>query len=111
KGKRMIKIIAASSLISVPDELPDGEMQIPDKELGLVAAVLSDFLDNSKNSGASFVFDSITELIREERWEQVYSGIKQLIDFLTVPNVTAFFLAIIKTMKPRFFGSRTGAYA
>src|SRR5207247_5212129 len=51
KGKRMIKIIAASSLISVPDELPDGEMQIPDKELGLVAAVLSDFIDNSKNSG------------------------------------------------------------
>src|SRR2546422_7986119 len=29
KGKRMIKIIAASSLISVPDELPDGEMKIP----------------------------------------------------------------------------------
>ncbi|MBO0887924.1 hypothetical protein J2P12_02360, partial [Candidatus Bathyarchaeota archaeon] len=29
KGRRMIKIIAASSLISAPDELPDGEMQIP----------------------------------------------------------------------------------
>src|SRR5438309_5466964 len=47
KGKRMIKIIAAPSLISVSDELPDGEMQIPDKELGLVAAVLSDFIDTS----------------------------------------------------------------
>jgi hypothetical protein len=111
KGKRMIKIIAASSLISVPDELPDGEMQIPDKELGLVAAVLSDFLDNSKNSGASFVFDSITELIRGERWEQVYSGIKQLIDLLSVPNATALFLANVNTMEPRFLGALHGAFA
>src|SRR5438093_10757564 len=98
----MIKIIAASSLISVPDELPDGEMQIRDQELGLVAAVLSDFLDNSKNSGASFVFDSITELIRGERWERGYSGLKQLIDLLTVPNATALILASINTMEPRF---------
>ena len=111
KGKRMIKIIAASSLISVPDELPDGEMQIPDKELGLVAAVLSDFIDNSKNSGASFVFDSITELIRGERWEQVYSGIKQLIDLLSVPNATALFLANLNTMEPRFLGALHGAFA
>ena len=111
KGKRMIKIVAASSLISVPDELPDGEMQIPDKELGLVAAVLSDFIDNSKNSGASFVFDSITELIRGERWEQVYSGIKQLIDLLSVPNATALFLANINTMEPRFLGALHGAFA
>jgi hypothetical protein len=111
KGKRMIKIIAASSLISVPDELPDGETQIPDKELGLVAAVLSDFIDNSKNSGASFVFDSITELIRGERWEQVYSGIKQLIDLLSVPNATALFLANVNTMEPRFLGALHGAFA
>lgn len=111
KGKRMIKIIAASSLISVPDELPDGEMQIPDKELGLVAAVLSDFIDNSKNSGASFVLDSITELIRGERWEQVYSGIKQLIDLLSVPNATAVFLANVNTMEPRFLGALQGAFA
>src|SRR5438105_4682549 len=86
-------------------------MQIPDKELGLVAAVLSDFLDNSKNSGASFVFDSITELIRVERWEPVYSGIKQLIDLLTVPNATALFLANINTMEPRFLGALHGAFA
>jgi hypothetical protein len=111
KGKRMIKIIAASSLISVPDELPDGEMQIPDKELGLVAAVLSDFIDNSNNSGASFVFDSFTELIRGERWEQVYSGIKQLIDLLSVPNATALFLANINTMEPRFLDALHGAFA
>jgi hypothetical protein len=111
KGKRMIKIVAASSLISSPDELPDGEMQIPDKELGLVAAVLSDFLDNSKNSGASFVFDSITELIRGERWEQVYSGIKQLIDLLSVPNATALFLANVNTLEPRFLGALHGAFA
>ena len=111
KGKRMIKIIAASSLISVPDELPDGEMQIPDKELGLVAALLSDFIDNSKNSGASFVFDSITELIRGERWEQVYSGIKQLIDLLSVPNATAVFLVNVNAMEPKFLGALHGAFA
>jgi hypothetical protein len=111
KGKRMIKIIAASSLISVPDELQDGEMQIPDKELGLVAAVLSDFIDNSKNSGASFVFDSIAELIRGDRWEQVYSGIKQLIDLLSVPNATALFLANVNTVEPRFLGALHGAFA
>jgi len=111
KGKRMIKIIAASSLISAPDELPDGEMQIPDKELGLVAAIVSDYLDNSKNSGTSFVFDSITDLIRGERWEQVYAGIKQLIDLLTVPNVTALFLANSNIMEPRFLGALRGAFS
>ena len=111
KGKRMIKIIAASSLISAPDELPDGETQIPDKELGLVAAIVSDYLDNSKNSGASFVFDSITDLIRGERWEQVYSGIRQLIDLLTAPNATALFLANRNTLEPRFLGALHGAFA
>jgi len=111
KGKRMIKIIAASSLISAPDELPDGEMQIPDKELGLVAAIVSDFLDNSKNSGACFAFDSLTDLIRGERWEQVYAGIRQLIDLLTVPNGTALFLANVSTMEPRFIGALRGAFS
>jgi hypothetical protein len=111
KGRRMIKIIAASSLISAPDQSPEGEMQIPDKELGLVAAIVSDFLDNSKNSGASFVFDSISDLIRGERWEQVYAGIRQLIDLLTVPNATALFLANVSTMEPRFIGALRGAFA
>jgi hypothetical protein len=111
KGRRMVKIVAASSLISAPDELPDGEMQIPDKELGLVAAIVSDFLDNSKNSGTSFVFDSITDLIRAERWEQVYAGIRQLIDLLTVPNATALFLVNVNTMEPRFIGALRGAFA
>jgi len=111
KGRRMIKIIAASSLISAPDQTPEGEMQIPDKELGLVAAIVSDFLDNSKNSGASFVFDSISDLIRGERWEQVYAGIRQLIDLLTVPNATALFLANVSTMEPRFIGALRGAFA
>jgi hypothetical protein len=110
KGRRMIKIIAASSLVSAPDELPDGEMQIPDKELGLVAAIASDFLDNSKSSGASFVFDSITDLIRGERWEQVYDGIRQLIDLLTVPNATALFLVNASAAEPRFLGALRGAF-
>lgn len=111
KGKRMVKIIAASSLISAPDELPDGEMQIPDKELGLVASIASDFLDNSKNSGASFVFDSVPDLIRGERWEQIYAGVGQLIDLLTVPNATALFLFNVNAMDPRFLGALRGAFA
>lgn len=111
KGRRMVKMIAASSLISAPDELPDGEMQIPDKELGLVAAIVSDFLDNSKNSGASFVFDSLVDLIRGERWEQVYAGIRQLVDLLTVPNATAVFLANVDTMESRFIGALRGLFA
>ncbi len=111
KGKPMTKIIAASSLISAPDELPDGETQIPDKELGLVASIVSDFIDNSKDSGASFVFDSITELIRGERWEQIYSGIKQLIELLSVPTATALFLANENTLEPRFLGALRGAFA
>jgi hypothetical protein len=111
KGRRMIKIIAASSLISTPDETSESEMQIPDKELGLVASIVSDFLDNSKNSGASFVFDSITDLIRGERWEQVYVGIRQLIDLLTVPNATALFLVNVSMMEPRFIGALRGAFA
>lgn len=111
KGKRMVKMIAASSLISAPDELPDGEMQIPDRELGLVAAIVSDFLDNSKNSGASFVFDSLLDLIRGERWEQVYAGIRQMVDLLTVPNATAVFLANVDTMEPRFIGALRGLFA
>ncbi len=111
KGRRLIKIIAASSLISAPDELPDGEMQIPDKELGLVAAIVSDYLDNSKNSGASFVFDSITDLIRGERWEQIYAGIRQLIDLLTAPSATALFLANVNTMDQRFIGALRGSFA
>src|SRR5438445_12459611 len=55
KGKRMIKIIAAASLLSVPGDLTDAEMQIPDKAPGLVAAGLSDFIDTSKTPGARFV--------------------------------------------------------
>ena len=83
KGKRMVRIVVASSLVSVPDESPDGEIQIPDKELGLVTSLVTDFFENNMFVALSFVFDSITELIRGERWEQVYSGIKQLIELLS----------------------------
>jgi hypothetical protein len=86
-------------------------MQIPDKELGLVASIASDFIDNSKNSGVSFVFDSISDLIRGERWEQIYAGIRQLIDLLTVPNATALFLANTNTMDPRFLSALRGSFA
>ncbi|HZY94455.1 MAG TPA: hypothetical protein VFE98_06280 [Candidatus Bathyarchaeia archaeon] len=111
KGKKTIKLVAASSLVSAPDELPDGEVQIPDKELGLVTSIVSDYVENSKEIGANFVFDSITELIRGERWEQIYAGIKQLNELLNMPNVTALFLANRNTTEPRFLGALHGEFS
>lgn len=110
KSRRMIKIIAASSLLQAPEERSDGEVEIPDKELGLVTSIVSDYVENSKGMGASFVFDSITELIRGERWEQIFSGIKQLNELLNSPNVTAMFLANHNTTDPRFLGALHGEF-
>jgi hypothetical protein len=106
----MIKIIAASSLLQAPEERSDGEVEIPDKELGLVTSIVSDYVENSKGMGASFVFDSITELIRGERWEQIFSGIKQLNELLNSPNITAMFLANRNTTDPRFLGALHGEF-
>src|SRR5216683_2050908 len=111
KGKRMVRVVAASSLVSVPDELPDGEIQIPDKELGLVTSLLTEFYENNKSVALSFVFDSITELIRGERWEQVYSGIKQLIELLSPSTVTAIFLVNQETTEGRFLGALRGLFS
>src|SRR5437899_9956866 len=111
KGKRMVRMVAASSLVSVPDELPDGEIQIPDKELGLVTSLVTEFYENNKSVALSFVFDSITELIRGERWEQVYSGIKQLIELLSPSTITAIFLANTETTEPRFLGALRGMFS
>jgi hypothetical protein len=95
----------------VPDELPDGEIQIPDKELGLVTSLLTEFYENNKSVALSFVFDSITELIRGERWEQVYSGIKQLIELLNPSTITAIFLVNTETTEPRFLGALRGLFS
>ncbi len=111
KGKRMVRIVAASSLVSAPDELPDGEIQIPDKELGLVTLLVTDLFENNKSVALSFVFDSITELIRGERWEQVYSGIKQLIELLSPSTVTAIFLVNKETTEERFLGALRGLFS
>ena len=111
KGKRMVRIVAASSLVSAPDELPDGEIQIPDKELGLVTSLVTDLFENNKSVALSFVFDSITELIRGERWEQVYSGIKQLIELLNPSTVTAIFLVNKETTDARFLGALRGLFS
>ena len=111
KGKTMVKIVAASSLVSAPDELPDGEMQIPDRELGLVASIASDLMENSKNMAVSFAFDSIMDLVRGERWEQIYSGVKQLVELLSVPSVTSLFLANSDSFEPRFLGALRGLFA
>jgi hypothetical protein len=111
KGKRMVRIVAASSLVSTPDESPDGEIQIPDKELGLVTSLVTDFYENNKSVALSLVFDSISELIRGERWEQVYSGIKQLIELLSPSTVTAIFLVNTETTEPRFLGALRGLFS
>ncbi len=105
KGKKFVKVIAASSLVSAPDELPDGEVQIPDRELGLVSSITSDFIENNRTLAVSFVFDSIPELIGGERWEQVYSGIKQLVELVSVPTATTLFLAGQSSLDPHFLGS------
>lgn len=111
KGKTMVKIVAASSLVSTPDELPDGEMQIPDRELGLVASIASDLMENTKNMAVSFAFDSLMDLVRGERWEQIYSGVKQLVELLSVPSVTSLFLANSDSFEPRFLGALRGLFA
>ncbi len=111
KGKRMVRIVAASSLVSAPDETPDGEIQIPDKELGLVTSLVTDLFENNRAVALSIVFDSITELIRGERWEQVYSGIKQLIELLSPSTITAIFLVSKETTEERFLGALRGLFS
>jgi hypothetical protein len=111
KGKRTVKVVAASSLVSAPDEMPDGEIQIPDKELGLVTSLLTEFYENNRSVALSLVFDSIGELIRGERWEQVYSGIKQLIELTTPSSITAMFLINTDTTEPRFLGALRGLFS
>jgi len=105
KGTKRVKVVAASSLVSAPDELPDGEVQIPDRELGLVTSIASDFLEANKDMPACIVFDSITELVRGDQWEQIYSGVKQLAELVALPSVTTIFLANQDTLEPRFLGS------
>lgn len=111
KGRELVKIVAASSLVSAPDELPDGEVQIPDRELGLVTSIASDLLENNRTSTVRFVFDSIEELIRGDRWEQQYSGVKQLVELLNVPHATALFLVNNGTTEPKFLASLKGVFA
>lgn len=111
KGKRMVRIVAASSLVSAPDESADGEIQIPDKELGLVTSLITDLFENNTSVALSIVFDSIAELIRGERWEQVYSGIKQLIELLNPSTVTAIFLVNKETTDARFLGALRGLFS
>jgi len=111
KGKRMVRVVAASSLVSAPDELPDGEIQIPDKELGLVTSLVTEFYENNRSLAFCLVFDSIGDLIRGERWEQVYSGVKQLIELVAQPTVTAMFLVNTETVEPRFLGAMRGLFS
>src|SRR5437879_8339472 len=54
KGKRMVRVVAASYLVSVQDELPDGEIQIPDKELGLTTSLITASYATKKSVVLSF---------------------------------------------------------
>jgi len=105
KDNKMVKVIAASSLVSSMSELPDGEVEIPDRELGLVASIASELLENNKSTNVSIVFDSLAELITGQHWEQTYSGIKQLFELVSVPNSTVIFLGNRDTMDPRLLGA------
>jgi hypothetical protein len=105
KGNKLVKVIAASSLISSMSELPDGEVEIPDRELGLVASITSELLENNKTTNVSIVFDSLAELITGRHWEQTYSGIKQLFELVSVPNSTVIFLGNRDTMDPKLLGA------
>ncbi len=110
RGDKKVKIIASSSLISTADQLPDGEVQIPDRELGLVTSIVSDLLDTAKGLPASFVFDSIMDMVHGDHWEQVYSGIKQIIELVSLPNVTTLILANRDTLDPQFLGALKGLF-
>ena len=101
----MVKVIAASSLVSSMSELSDGEVEIPDRELGLVASIASELLENNKTTNVSIVFDSLAELIMGQHWEQTYSGIKQLFELVSVLNSTVIFLGNRETMDPRLLGA------
>lgn len=105
KGNKMVKVIAASSLVSSMSELPDGEVEIPDRELGLVASIASELLENNKTTNVSIVFDSLADLITGQHWEQTYSGIKQLFELVSVPNSTVIFLGNRDTMDPKLLGA------
>ncbi len=111
KGKELVKIVAASSIVSVPEELPDGEVQIPDRELGLVTSIASGLLEDSNSTAVRFVFDSVTELIRGDRWEQLYSGVKQLFELLSLPQATAIFLANKDTLDPKLIGALRAVFS
>jgi aryl carrier-like protein len=105
KGNKMVKVIAASSLVSSMSELSDGEVEIPDRELGLVASIASELLESNKTTNVSIVFDSLAELITGQHWEQTYSGIKQLFELVSVPNSTVIFLGNLDTMDPKLLGA------
>ena len=110
RGDKKVKIIASSSLISTPDQLPDGEVQIPDRELGLVTSIVADLLDTAKGLPACFVFDSIMDMVHGDHWEQVYSGIKQIIELVSLPNVTTLVLANQDTLDSQFLGALKGLF-
>ncbi len=108
KANKAVKIVAASPLVLQHNELPDGEVEIPDRELGLVTLIVSDLIESAKGLSACFVFDSMTELIRGERWEQVYSGVKQIVELVAQPNITTLLLANRDALDPRLVGALLG---
>ncbi len=110
RGNKRVKIVAASSLVFEHDELPDGEIQIPDRELGLVTSIVSDLIETARGMPACFVFDSIMNLVNGDQWEQVYSGVKQIIEILALPNLTTVLVANEDTMDSQFLGALKSSF-
>src|SRR5262249_18960030 len=110
RGNKKVKIVAASSLISAPDQSEEGEIQIPDRELGLVTSIASDLIETAKGLPSVFIFDSIMDMVHGDHWEQVYSGLKQIIELVSVPKVTTMVLANQDTLDPQFLGALKGLF-
>ena len=110
RGNKKVKIIAASSLVSAPNESVDGEIEIPDRELGLVTSIASDLIDTASGLPSCFIFDSIMDMVHGDHWEQVYSGLKQIIELLSVPKVTTMVLANQDILDPQFLGALKGLF-
>ena len=93
KENKKVKIVGVSSLAFEHIELPDGEIQIPDEDLGIVTSILSDLIETAEGTPACFVLDNLTELVGGNGWELVFSGIKQIVELVSLPNVTTIVLA------------------
>ena len=50
------------------------------------------------------------DMVHGDHWEQVYSGLKQIIELVSVPKVTTMVLANQDTLDPQFLGALKGLF-